>query len=114
MTRPPISREVLEEEFRRFVVERMRDYEVWELSDDQSGTLRGALEASLAPRFGDPDRWQFELNSGEFLQPAERLKLDDLVWSYTHAGILRLTVGKNSRRAWSGVYCTPEGRRILA
>jgi hypothetical protein len=112
MPRDPFPRVVLEERFRQFVLSDMTVDQVCEVSEDQSGALINMFQYHVTKGLPDTPLEGTRTQSPELLE-VERRVFYDLMWTYVQAGIFRLTMGHNSRRAWSGVYLTAEGRRTL-
>lgn len=115
MARERIPREILTDRLRQFVL-RGRDGEVWEVAEDKGGNLMSQLQDDLGREFGDPETQRIEVASNSFLTEEERRDVYDILWSYVEAGILRPTTGgprNQSRTAWSELYRTPYGRKVL-
>jgi hypothetical protein len=112
MSRDPFPPVVLEERFRQFVLSNMSVDQISELSEDQGGALIYVFQDQLMRGLPDIPIEGTRTMSPELLD-VERTVFYDLVWIYVQAGIFRLTSGRHSRRAWSGVYLTAEGRRML-
>ena len=112
MPRDPFPRAVLEERFRQFVLTTMTVDQVCEVSEDQSGALVNLFQDQVTKGLPDIPIEGTRTQSPELLEP-ERRVFYELMWAYVQAGIFGLTMGRHSRRAWSGVYLTAEGQRTL-
>jgi hypothetical protein len=103
---------VLEERFRQFVLTNMTVDQVCEVSEDQGGALVNTFQDQVTKGLSDIPLEGTRTASPELLE-VERRVFYDLMWTYVQAGIFGLTIGRHSRRAWSGVYLTAEGRATL-
>src|SRR5690242_16756346 len=112
MPRDAFPRVVLEERFRQFVLTSMTVDQVCEVSEDQSGALIYTFQGQVTKGLPDTPIEGTRTQSPELLE-VERRIFYDLMWTYVQAGIFRLTMGHHSRRAWSGVYLTADGRKTL-
>jgi len=71
MARARISREVVADELRRFVLT-WREGEVWEVSEDVGGNIMHQFQGVLGPKYGERGVWEMQVQSNLFLTEEER------------------------------------------
>jgi hypothetical protein len=116
MSRPRISRDILADRFRRWVLKLQDDHLIAVGEETPGGGLVNAFAQEVAPELGEPDAWKQEVFNNRFWLEEERRDLYALLWSYVVAGILQPISGgprNQSRGVWDHLLLTDFGRRTL-